>query len=186
MNFQTMNKQRKFLLIAAAVGFISMFLPWISISVMGFTQSSNGMHGWGILAFFAFIVAGGIALYGNQKVNLDKGSWFLAMICGLVPLLVAFFTYLKISDSMMGSGLIGFGIYITIIAALGVIGSAWIFKSATDTLQSGFDSLKGDIEERFGNKNDHPGQTPPPPPPSSAPATPPPSDPQEPPRQSGQ
>ena len=31
MNFQTMNKQRKFVLIAAAVGVISMFLPWISI-----------------------------------------------------------------------------------------------------------------------------------------------------------
>ena len=34
MNFQTMNKQRKFVLIAAAIGVISMFLPWISISIL--------------------------------------------------------------------------------------------------------------------------------------------------------
>ncbi len=35
MNFQTMNKQRKFILIAAAVGIIAMFLPWVKISFFG-------------------------------------------------------------------------------------------------------------------------------------------------------
>lgn len=37
MNFQTMNKQRKFVLIPAAAGIISMFLPWVRISVFGFS-----------------------------------------------------------------------------------------------------------------------------------------------------
>lgn len=193
MNFQTMSKQRKFILIAAAVGVISMFLPWISISFMGITKNAaNGMHGWGILAFFAFLVAGGIALYGNQKINLDRSTWFAALICGVVCLLVSGIFYFRISDSFMGGSVTGFGLYISIIASIGVMGAAWLFKSGTDTLQSGFDSLKGDIEERFGNKNDQPGQAPPPPPPPSSSATAPPppppphSDTQEPPRQSGQ
>ena len=41
MNFQTMNKQRKFVLIAAAVGVISMFLPWVSVSVSRIYQVSK-------------------------------------------------------------------------------------------------------------------------------------------------
>jgi hypothetical protein len=54
MNFQTMNKQRKFVLIAAGVGIISMFLPWVSVSVLGFSQTVNGMHDKGILVFLCF------------------------------------------------------------------------------------------------------------------------------------
>ena len=68
MNFQTMNKQRKFILIAAVVGIIGMFLPWINV----FFFSVNGMHSWGILAFLSFIVAGAVALLGDQTKNLDK------------------------------------------------------------------------------------------------------------------
>ena len=32
MNFQTLNKQRKMILIAAAIGLIAVFLPWIKMS----------------------------------------------------------------------------------------------------------------------------------------------------------
>ena len=55
MNFQTMNKQRKFVLIAAAVGIISMFLPWISVSVLGFSQTINGMHDKGFWFFYVLL-----------------------------------------------------------------------------------------------------------------------------------
>ena len=56
MNFQTMHRQRKFILIAAAAGVISMFLPWVSISAFGMDvgQSNNGVRGGGILIFFLF------------------------------------------------------------------------------------------------------------------------------------
>jgi len=67
MNFQTMNKQRKFVLIAAAVGIISMFLPWISF----FGFSINGMHGSGIVVFLCFAVSGIISLLGDQTKNLE-------------------------------------------------------------------------------------------------------------------
>ena len=88
MNFQTMNKQRKFILIAASVGFIAMFLPWIKISFFGMSSSVNGMHGSGILVFLCFIGAGVVAFLGDQTKNLDKTFWFIALACGALASLI--------------------------------------------------------------------------------------------------
>ncbi len=85
MNFQTMNKQRKFVLIAAAVGVISMFLPWF-LSLFRFwamtNRSENGLHGNGIFVFLCFIACGVIAYLGDQTKNLDKTMWAIALSCG--------------------------------------------------------------------------------------------------------
>ena len=56
LNFQTINKQRKFMLILSALGLICMFLPWVKISFLGMGASTNGMHGIGILVFICFLV----------------------------------------------------------------------------------------------------------------------------------
>ena len=88
MNFQTMNKQRKFVLIAAVAGVISMFLPWVSISLLGFTQSVNGMHGSGILVFLCFAASGIVAYLGDQTKNLDKTMWLVTLIAGALATLI--------------------------------------------------------------------------------------------------
>lgn len=152
MDFKTMSKQRKFVLISAAVGLISMFLPWFSFSVLGFTQSANGMHGWGVLGFFCFIIAGLIALYGNQKKNIDKSLWMLTLIAGAIPLLIVVIYYVKSSgNEIMGTEFIGFGAYLCAIASVALVGSAFLFKSPEDSLKSGFDSLKKSVEEKMSN-----------------------------------
>lgn len=151
MDFKTMSKQRKYVLIFSAVGVISMFLPWFSISVMGFSQSTSGMHGWGVLGFFCFIIAGLIALYGNQKQNIDKSLWMLTLILGIIPLLIVVIYYFKASDSFMGTEFIGFGAYITAIASIALVASAFMFRSPSDTLKGGFDSLKKSVEDKLGN-----------------------------------
>lgn len=69
MNFQTMSKQRKFILVSALVGIIAMFLPWIKMPFLG---SVNGMHGRGIIVFICFLVAGILAYIGDQTKNLEK------------------------------------------------------------------------------------------------------------------
>ena len=54
MPVKNMHRQRKLLLIAAAVGFISVFLPWVRMDVGGFLQgmgvdtSVNGFRSVGI------------------------------------------------------------------------------------------------------------------------------------------
>ena len=154
MNFQTMNKQRKFILIAAVVGIIGMFLPWFDLLFL----SVNGMHSWGILAFLSFIGAIVVSLMGDQTKNLDKTFWFVALACGALATLVVVWFLLD----YMGNGgfsVLSFGIYVAALGAVGTLLAAYLFRSPTDSLKGGFDSLKHDIEEKTKNTN------PPPPPP---------------------
>jgi hypothetical protein len=148
MNFQTMSKQRKFVLISAVVGFISMFLPWISISMFGFRQNVNGMHDKGIIVFLCFVVAGIIAYIGNQTVNLDKTKWTVTLIAGALALLFIIWFYSQANNTIMGPSLVGYGLYLAAIASIGILISAYAFRSPSDNLKDGFDSLKSS----FSNK----------------------------------
>ena len=151
MNFQTMSKQRKFVLISAAVGFISMFLPWVSISMFGYSQSVNGMHDKGILIFICFLATGIIAWVGDQTKNLDKTMWPVTLIAGAVALLLTIWFYSQAASSIMGSSAVGFGVYIAAIASIGILASAYLFKSPEDNLKDGFNSMKKNIESKIGN-----------------------------------
>ena len=153
MNFHTISKQRKFVLISAAVGFISMFLPWISISMFGFRQDVNGMHDKGIIVFLCFVVAGIIAYIGDQKLNLDKTEWTVTLIAGAVALLFTIWFYSEANNTIMGASVVGYGLYLSAIAAIGILVSAYIFRSPADNLKDGFDSLKNS----FSNKMNKPG-----------------------------
>ncbi len=150
MNFQTMSKQRKFILIAAAAGVISMFLPWVSISLFGYTQSVNGMHDMGILVFLCFAASAVIAYMGDQTKNLDKNMWGVVLVAGAIALLSIIYFYFKMSNSVMGSSFVGFGLYISAIAAIGVLGSAYLFRSPTDNIRDSFNNLKKDLEGKMG------------------------------------
>ena len=151
MNFNLMSKQRKFLLISSAVGFVSMFLPWVSISMFGYTQSVNGMHKEGIVVFLCFVVTGVIAYIDDQKKNLDKTMWTVTLLAGVIALLFTIWYYSEITSSILGSALVGFGLYIAAIAALGIVLSAYLLRSPADNLKEGFDSLKVGLKNKFGN-----------------------------------
>lgn len=171
MNFQTMNRQRKFVLISAAVGFISMFLPWVSISMLGYSQSVNGMHDKGILVFLCFVASGVIAYLGDQTKHLEKTMWTVTLLAGAIALLFIIWFYSQISDSVMGSSMVGYGLYIAVIAAIGILGSAYLFRSPADNLHDGINSVKKDIQNKMSNTGSvHSNSTIPPPFPPESPA----------------
>jgi hypothetical protein len=142
MDFATLNKQRKFVLIAAVVGIISIFLPWISVSGLGLSISENGLHSYGVMAFIGFIGAGVLTIMGDQTKPLDKTMWFVELIAGAIALI---FTLLFMStlsgEEGMGAGY-GTGLWLSILASIGVLASAWLFRSPGDSLQESFESLK--------------------------------------------
>ncbi len=161
MNFQTMNKQRKFVLIAAAVGIVSMFLPWVSVSMFGYSQSVNGMHDKGIIVFLCFAASGVIAYLGDQTKHLEKNMWMITLGAGALALLLVIWFYSQTTNSILGSSFVGFGLYVAALAAIGVLASAYLFKSPTDNIKDGFNNIKKDIENKMGNTPNTP--TPPPP-----------------------
>ena len=140
MNFETMSKQRKMILIAAAVGVISMFLPWASI--LGFT--ANGMHGAGILVFICFLGAGFLSFTGDQTTNLNKLNWMLTLIAGGIAFLITLINFFDAPKSI-----VGFGLYLSLAASAAVLAFAYMYRSAGDSFQSGFDTLKNS----FNNTN---------------------------------
>lgn len=151
MNFQTMNKQRKFVLISAAIGFIAMFLPWVSVSIFGYSQSANGMHDKGILVFLCFVASGVIACLGDRTKNLEQTMWSVTLLAGTLAILIIAWFYSQATRSFMGESMVGFGLYIAGIAALGILGSAYLLRSPTDNLKDGLNSMKKEIGSKIGN-----------------------------------
>src|ERR1035438_4063590 len=149
MNFQTLNKQRKFILIAAAAGIIAVFLPWVTMSALGMSASMSGFHGWGVFVFLLFIVAGIVSIMGDQQKPLEKNMWFLELGCGAVILLSILIALTTSGGTGMGMSIldagVGFGLWIDAVAGACVILFAWMFKNPTDTLKGGFDDLKKSI-----------------------------------------
>ncbi len=152
MNFQTMSKQRKFILIAAGIGVLSMFLPWIKISIFGISNSVNGMRDKGLLVFACFVVAGIIAYMGDQTKNLNRTNWFIVLISGAIASLLMIWFYSDASGTM-ASSLLSYGFYLSTLSAIGIVVSAYLFKSAGDTIKGGFDQLKNDITDKTKSNN---------------------------------
>ncbi|MGB8191343.1 MAG: SHOCT domain-containing protein [Chitinophagaceae bacterium] len=167
MNFQTLNKQRKFILIAALLGVIAAFLPWKTVSAGLFGQSMSegisGFNGIGILTFLAFVVAGILAIAGDQLKPLDKTMWLGALAAGVIALIGPIVNIINTSGSGLGfvEISVGFGCWIALVAALGVAGSAWLFKSPEDSLKGGLDSLKKNIATITPTVNNSTATTPP-------------------------
>jgi len=154
MNFKIMNKQRKFVLISVTAGIISMFLPWVRISVFGFSKSLNGLHDSGILVFLCFAVAGVIACLGDQSKNLNNSMWMVTLISAAIALIIIIWDLIDASSGLYGSFL-SFGIYLAGLSAIGVLLSAFIFRSATDTIKKGFENLRNEISSRIKNTTDN-------------------------------
>jgi hypothetical protein len=146
MSFQTMSSQRRFILISAAVGVISVFLPWFTISIFGETQSTNGFHGGGIVVFLAFAAAIAISLMGNQTLKLDKIFWLSALASGAIAFLFIIISFGGSSDQI-GMGLVdaghGIGIWIALLASLGILAFAWLLKNPGDDIKSAFEGVSG-------------------------------------------
>lgn len=144
MNFQAMSKQRKFLLITAAAGIISIFLPWHTAGGIFEGISVNGFHGLGVLVFFLFAGAGVLAIIGDQTKPLDKTLWLITLAAGAIALLCVI---VRVSGAGDAFGILkpGIGLWISLAASIGIVAFAWLYKNPGDTLQNAFENLKGNI-----------------------------------------
>lgn len=144
MSFQSMSQQRKLILIFSAIGVISVFLPWITITIFGETESVNGFRGAGIVVFLAFAAGIVIAITGNQNMKLDRVMWLAALAAGIIALLFVIISFGNTSEG--GMGLIepghGFGIWLALVCSVGILGIAWFLKNPGDNIRASIDGIK--------------------------------------------
>lgn len=154
MDFNAMHKQRKFVLIFAALGILSAFLPWFKVDVLGHGASVNGLHGNGIIVFLAFIACGAMAWLGDQKINLSKNAWLITLGAGAIALLFCVINLLnKGGAGGLGNDLVkvGLGLILATLSAAGVLYGAYQFRSASDNLKQSLKNMKDDIEKKVDN-----------------------------------
>lgn len=144
MNFSAMSKQRKFLLIAALAGIVSIFLPWHTAGGLFEGLSINGFHGIGVLVFFLFAGVGVLAIIGDQTKPLDKTMWLIALAAGVIALL-CIITRLSGASDAFGILSPGIGLWIALATSVGILAFAWMFKNPGDTLQNAFEGLKKNV-----------------------------------------
>ena len=167
MNFQQLSKQRKFIIVGAALGLIACFLPWFSYG-MG---SINGMNGIGVLVFILFIGAGLLALVGDQKANIPSKMWLPVLGAGVVNICIIGYLIIRWESAMSGvrkdeSGVFGsvglsFGIWLAIAGAIIMTYGTYKFRSADNNLKDAMCTLKSDVGKAIADKGKDSNPVPP-------------------------
>lgn len=148
------------MLIAAVVGMISTFLPWITVSAGAFgynvSRSQNGFHGIGILYFILLIAVAAIAVIGEQQEMLQKNRRLMAIggsVLSLICLLIAFSNAKEETSGSFGmaSASIGFGLILAFLSALSLTAVPIVIKNAGESLAGDFDQLKSGLKSMQGN-----------------------------------
>lgn len=123
--FASLHKSKLYVLILAAVGLITVLLPWYHITAnygaysLG-SYSRNGFASWpGILAFISFIGAGVVPFFMGDKTKPFEGQQkMIETICFAAA---AVFGLLRILIFMHA---LGFGIFLCII--VGAAGALFV------------------------------------------------------------
>ena len=134
------HKSKLYALILAAVGLISLLLPWVTVSYAGFGgYSHNGFGGWGILVLIGIGGVAAACFMGNKALGFDEQGkkivmgGFGAMTLGAAIFLIRILT--------AGHGLLkpGFGLFIglaaSVIGLLLVMGKISVPKSIDDKVK---------------------------------------------------
>jgi hypothetical protein len=127
-----MNNQRIALAIAAGLGMLAIFMPWVNIPLLGAINGTQIPGGYGWLPFAVFAIPLIIAFLGDRAKPLITNIKYVAAVPGLINAIVAIVEIIKLKqkmkapdDDLFGQALssvvsIGFGVYVIIIAGVSV------------------------------------------------------------------
>lgn len=136
-----MNKQKLIILIIAAVGAISTFLPWANVTFLGTisVNGTNGGDGWITLILFA--IAGIISLVGDKMKPLSNTYKIITIVAGLAAAAVGIINIVNIKSELskvseqnfLGEQLqnivsIGFGLWLIVICGIALAVVTYLMK----------------------------------------------------------
>jgi len=117
------HKQKLYALIIAAVGFISVFLPWwkVSFGFGGFgSYSQNGFRDLGIITFLGFVGAGVVIFAMGDKTKPFEGQ--VKMIAAACFAGAGLFALIQL---LRQSHFTSYGLYLSILA--GIAGAVLVY-----------------------------------------------------------
>jgi hypothetical protein len=111
------HKQKLYSLIVAAVGLISLLLPWITYSFGGFGGGSkNGFGGWGLLTLLGVGAVAVASFMGDKSKEYDAMMKKVALGGFGAMALGGVLYFIRVSSVGQGVVKSGFGVYIAILA----------------------------------------------------------------------
>jgi hypothetical protein len=139
-----MHKQRIAVIAAGAIGIIATFLPWASISIFGQTFSVSGTAGDGWISLGIFAAAIGMAVKGDDRAAEmdDKTRKAVAILGGVAA------AYMLIElVGLIGFQFSGIGVYLGLIAGIGVAAIPFVIKGDGSMEMPSKESVTEDINE---------------------------------------
>jgi len=123
---KNMNKQKIFIIIVAATGVVSVFLPWLSVTeeLSSMSMTIGGIDMWqGAFSLLGFVMAIGVCFSGNQGDPLKgalkervTGAGAIACLFALLQLVnLLFATTSGISTNP------GFGLFLSLLSGVAVV-----------------------------------------------------------------
>jgi hypothetical protein len=148
MDFATLHKQRKFVMIAALVGIIGTFLRWYSWDAGIISGGVSGTSfGAGVITLLGLAGAGVLAFLGDQKTYLSKNSWLIVLgIAALTTVLC----FIKLISNRSGASL-GIGLFLSLAGSIGTLAAAFLFKNPNDDLKQSLNEVKRQVENKVDN-----------------------------------
>lgn len=135
-----MHKQKVMILLAAGVGMLCTFLPWVTIPIFG---SINGTQGDGWITLALFGIAALVAIFSNKGRALSKSGQIGVVVPALLASAIGVWKIIDfkqkmgdvgkedaISKLMSDSVSIGFGLYLMVLAGLVMLVVAFRFKES--------------------------------------------------------
>lgn len=101
----------------ALVGAIGVFLPWVKVSVFGFSASAAGIKAWqGIMSFIVLLGIAAVVILG-KTLKIPENNKEQLMKYGIyVPLAFSAWALIDVLTTSMASP--GFGLFITLLASI--------------------------------------------------------------------
>lgn len=117
-----LHKSKMYSLLIAGVALITLLLPWISVKVFGYSQSWNGLRGWGLLSLLGIGGAIAISLMGDKTKEYDATMKKVILGCFGAIALGAVLFFLRKSTVAGGMSSVGTGLGLWLCLAVGALG----------------------------------------------------------------
>ncbi|NOQ74980.1 MAG: hypothetical protein GQ574_23405 [Crocinitomix sp.] len=147
-----MHKQRLAVIIAAGVGVIASFLPWLTVTLPFFGSTSvNALSFWqGIFFLLLCGAAGTFAFLGdNREGPIDPQNVKFVAGGGAGAFLMVVIVLISGTGSSYGDvgGSFGIGLWIGLLAALAIVAVPFVIKDSGEFSMPTKDSIKDEFNE---------------------------------------